>query len=150
MKPDRTERQAWALFIVRLLLGSTFILHGSQKVLGLFGGSGLSGFAGFVSRLGMPAVLGYIAPFCEFIGGWLVLLGVVTEVGALLIVPVMLVAISAVHLSHGYFLDKQGFEYPLNMLLAAFALIVGGPGKLALWDPFKKHATVRTQAAEVG
>lgn len=139
MEPPRREGQAWALFILRLLLGSTFILHGSQKVLGLFGGPGLGGFAGFASqRLGMPLFLGYLASFCEFIGGWLVLLGIATEVGALLIVPVMLVAIFTVHWPRGYFVQSNGFEYPFNLLLVALALIIGGPGRLALWNPFKK------------
>lgn len=133
------ERQAWALFVLRLLLGSTFILHGSQKVLGLFGGPGLVGFAGFASGMGMPSFLGYLAAFCEFIGGWLVLLGLVAEIGAVLIAPVMLVAIFAVHLQNGYFSQTGGFEYPLNLLLACLAVVVGGSGKLALWDPFRKR-----------
>ncbi len=133
------EAKAWAMTILRLLLGGTFILHGSQKVLGLFGGPGLAGFASFVSQnMGLPLFLGYLAAFCEFLGGWLVLLGVITELGALLIIPVMLTAIFKVHWSHGYFTQNNGFEYPLNLLLVALALLVGGPGKLALWDPWKE------------
>lgn len=132
------ETKDWAMTLLRLLLGSTFLLHGSQKVLGLFGGPGLAGFASFVNQnLGLPLFLGYLAAFCEFLGGWLVLLGVITEIGALLIIPVMLTAVFKVHWVHGYFTQNNGFEYPLNLLLVALALIVGGPGKLALWDPWK-------------
>lgn len=143
MKSICKQGPAWALLILRLLLGSTFILHGSQKVLGLFDGPGLTGFAAAVSKTGAPAALAYLAAFFEFIGGWLVLLGIAAEIGALMIAPVMLVAIAAVHWKHGYFSQKQGFEYPFNLLLVAIALILGGPGKLALWDAFKR---CRTQA----
>jgi len=140
METIRKHGPAWAMFILRLILGSVFVLHGSQKVLGLFGGQGLSGFAGFVhDKLGMPTFLGYLAALCEFVGGGMVLLGVATEVGALLIVPVMLVAVFKVHWAHGYFGQNNGFEYPLNLLLVCLALLIGGPGKLALWDPFRKR-----------
>ena len=133
------EGPAWALFVLRLLLGSTFILHGLQKVFGLFGGPGLTGFARFAhDQMGMPVVLGYVAGLCELIGGGLVLLGVATELGALLIVPVMVVAIGVVHGANGYFAQQEGFEYAWNLLLVAIALLLGGPGKWAWWDPFRK------------
>ena len=69
--------------------------------------------------------------------GLLVLLGIATELGALLIVPVMLVAVLKVHFGNGYFLPS-GAEYSLNLLLICIALILGGPGKQALWDPMAR------------
>jgi putative oxidoreductase len=127
---------AWSLFLLRVLLGTTFILHGSQKLFGLFGGPGLVGFSGYVAKqMGLPPFLGYLASVCEFVGGWLVLLGLGTEVGALMIACVMLMAIFLVHWPAGYFLPK-GFEYALNLLLVSLALIIGGAGRGALWDPF--------------
>ncbi len=67
--------QRWALTIVRLVLGSIFILHGGQKVLGLFGGPGLQGFIAWIGTMGVPAWLAYLAAFAEFIGGILMFLG---------------------------------------------------------------------------
>ena len=67
----------------------------------------------------------------------MVLLGIAAEVGALLIVPVMLVALIRVHWAAGYFLPK-GFEYALNQLCLCLAVILGGPGWMALWNPFSR------------
>lgn len=137
MEAIRKDGRDWALFVLRFVLGSTFIMHGAQKVLGLFDGKGLSGFAEGVSKMGIPAFFGYLAALFEFAGGWLVLLGIATELGALLIVPVMLVAVLKVHFDKGYFLPN-GAEYSLNLLLICIALILGGPGKQALWDPMAR------------
>ena len=139
MKCPCKEGKDWALFVVRFMLGSVFVLHGCQKVFGLFGGPGISGFAGFVNQqMGMPMFLGYAAGLFELIGGLLVLLGVLAELGAAMIVPVMLVAVFMVHWKDGYFSQNHGYEYALNLLLIAVAVILGGPGKLALWDPLKR------------
>ena len=129
--------QNWALFLVRILLGTTFILHGSQKVLGLFGGPGLAGFSTFVASLGYPAWLGYPAAFFEFFGGILLLLGIAPELGALAVIPVMVVAIASVHGKNGYFGQNGGYEYPLNLMILALVVIIGGAGEYALWDFFK-------------
>jgi putative oxidoreductase len=129
--------QAWALFLVRVTLGSIFMLHGSQKVLGLFGGSGLEGFVKWLGGLGVPPALGYLAALAEFVGGILLFFGIAAELGALMIIPVMLGAIFIVHWGHGYFGQQGGFEYPLNLILFLCAVIIGGPGKCALWNPFK-------------
>lgn len=125
-----------ALFIVRLMLGSTFALHGAQKVFGLFGGPGLQGFAGWVHTLGVPLWLGYVGALAEFIAGCMVLFGIAAEVGAVILAIDMAVAMYLVHLPHGYFIQNNGFEYPLNLIIACAAVIIGGAGAYALWDPF--------------
>lgn len=66
---DIESRGQWGLTIVRLMLGIIFILHGSQKVLGLFGGPGLAGFTAWLAGYGVPTFLAYLAAFAEFIGG---------------------------------------------------------------------------------
>ena len=131
------KQQAWALFIVRLVVGSVFFLHGGQKVFGWLGGSGIAGFIDVVCAMGVPAWLGYLAIASEFIGGCSLLFGIAAECGALLAIPVMLGAIYLVHWPKGYFVPG-GFEYPLNLLLLCIAVILGGPGTWYLWDPFKK------------
>jgi putative oxidoreductase len=128
--------QAWGLTIVRVTLGTIFIAHGSQKVFGWFGGPGLESFVGWASSFGIPGWLGYLAAFAELIGGCLLLTGIAAEIGALLVIPVMIGAVVIVHWKQGYFAQNGGFEYPLNLLLFALAIVVGGPGKLALWDLF--------------
>ena len=122
----------WALLFIRLLVGTTFALHGSQKVFGLFGGPGLAGFANWITTLGLPAMLGYVAAFVEFCGGIALALGIMPRVAAFLLIPVMLVAIWKVHWRKGFFIQNDGFEYSLNLIILLIVLIIAGPGRLAL------------------
>ena len=138
----RTEAHAmsaadWGLLFLRIGLGIVFVAHGSQKVFGWFGGPGLAGTVGFMGQMGIPVPLAYIAAFTELLGGLGVLLGVLTRTAALGLAITMLVAIFTVHLPHGFFADKQGFEYPFALLMIALALIATGPGHFSLgdWEP---------------
>jgi putative oxidoreductase len=44
-----------AFLIVRVILGLSFIAHGSQKLFGWFGGYGIAGTGGFFEGLGYSA-----------------------------------------------------------------------------------------------
>jgi putative oxidoreductase len=127
------NRPNWGLFIVRITLGAIFIAHGSQKVLGLFGGPGLEGFAQWSATMGISTPLAYLGACAELLGGILLLTGIAAELGALLVIGVMLGAVWFVHWSHGFFVQDGGFEYPLSLIFFALAILVGGPGKHALW-----------------
>jgi len=129
--------QDTALTLIRLTLGYTFILHGAQKLFGLFGGPGLQGFTSWLGTLGVGSLWAKLAAIAEFAGGVLLLTGIASEVGALLTIPVMLGAVFLVHWSKGFFGQNGGYEYPLNLVLFALAVIIGGPGKWALWNPFR-------------
>lgn len=132
---NELARSQWALTILRIFLGITFIAHGSQKVFGWFGGSGLSGFVGWLAHsFQIPAIIGYIAAYSELIAGLLLLFGIFPEFGAFLIICIMIAAIYLVHAEKGFFIMQGGYEYSLCLLIVAVAIIIGGPGKLALWD----------------
>lgn len=128
-------RHNLAMLIIRIMLGIAFIMHGGQKMLMFLTPQGFTPFVTLLNALGVPSLLAYCVPFCEFFGGIMVLLGFATELGALLIAPVMAGAIIFVHWKGGYFLPN-GFEYAFALLLASLALICGGPGCWALWNPF--------------
>lgn len=125
-----------AIFVVRVLVGVTFTLHGAQKVFGLFGGSGLEGFASFAASTGAPKLLGYAAALFELAGGIMLTLGIAAEFGALLEIPVMLGALVLVHGSKGFFIQSGGYEYALNLLILCVVIVIAGPGKWFLWNPF--------------
>ncbi len=131
--------QALGLSILRLVLGSIFIAHGAQKVFGLFGGPGLTKFVAWAGTIGVAPWLAYLAAFAELIGGCLMFLGICCELGALLTIPVMIGAVVMVHWNSGYFMQNGGFEYPLNLIFLAIAVIIGGPGFGALWDPAQRY-----------
>jgi uncharacterized membrane protein YphA (DoxX/SURF4 family) len=41
------------ILILRVVLGSIFIAHGTQKLFGWFGGGGMEGTQGFIGKLGL-------------------------------------------------------------------------------------------------
>ena len=58
--------------------------------------------------------------------------GLLTPLGALLIVASMAVAIAKVHGPKGFWIQNGGFEYNLVLLVAALALAATGAGSLSL------------------
>ena len=121
----------WMTLPLRAALGAVFIGHGAQKVFGLWGGPGLSKFAGGEGPYAwmQPGWLWMgAAAFAELLGGVLVLTGLLTRVGALFIIPVMLVAIFGVHWG-SFFMSNRGIEFPLSLLAMALALLIAGGGR---------------------
>ena len=123
-----------ALLILRIVVGALFMGHGAQKLFGVFGGPGLAGFAGWVQGLGLrPARLwAIVAGMCEFGGGLLFALGLITPIAALALLAVMLTAVATVHWTKGLWVTKGGYEYNLVLSAVAAALALGGPGIHAL------------------
>ena len=126
-----------ALLLVHIVVGSTFTLHGAQKVFGFFGGPGLTGFTSWLYTQGVPVWLGTIAAYVELLGGISVLLGIMPELGALGLICLMIGAIYLVHGSKGYFSQNGGFEYPLNLLLLCLAIMLGGVDRFCIWSWWK-------------
>lgn len=122
------------LLILRLVLGLTFVGHGSQKLFGWFGGGGLSGTTAMMQKMGLraPGFWALLATLSEFGGGLLLALGLLNPLGSLGIIATMLVAISQVHWPKGFWNTKGGFEFPLINLVAALALALTGPGAYSL------------------
>ena len=66
--PQRLEGlERLAVLILRLFLGFAFIMHGSQKLLGAFGGPGIAGVGGMLTKLGLEPV----GPEPSMLGGCL-------------------------------------------------------------------------------
>lgn len=118
-----------ALFILRLVVGLFFVGHGAQKLFGSFGGHGLQGTGQFFESLGIRPGHRHaqLAGTSEFLGGLLLALGLITPLGALLIISVMTVAILTVHAKNGPWVTDSGYEYNLVLMAAAF-VIAAGPG----------------------
>ncbi len=118
---------------LRLAVGAVFIMHGSQKLFGSFGGPGMAGVTGMVEHLGFaPAWLwAWLLAVTEFIGGLLLVLGLFTRYAALALTVDMGIAIYKVHLAHGFF-APQGVEFPLTLLAGLISLLFSGPGGLTL------------------
>ncbi len=125
---NREKWQSLAPFVLRVIVGITFALHGWQKVSG-----GLAGTAGFFTSVGIPAPMffAFIVTWVEFLGGMALILGICTHWAAKLLAIDMLVAIFTVHITKGFFIPA-GIELPLLLLGACISLMITGPGKWAL------------------
>ena len=114
------------LLILRVVLGLIFIYHSIPKLKApSLMAKGIGKSKGFVSLLGLV----------EFVAGLFLILGFLTQVGALLIVIVMLGALyyklvkwNIPFAAH----DKLGWEFDIILLAAAVALIFLGDGAISI------------------
>jgi putative oxidoreductase len=123
-----------AVLILRLFLGFAFMMHGSQKLLGAFGGGGVSGVASMMGKLGIePSLLwAWVVSITEFVGGVCLFFGFLTRFWAAGLVIDMAVAVVKVHLVNGFFVGKNGVELPLTFGVIALVILLTGPGSLSV------------------
>ena len=149
-----------AMTILRLVLEVIFFAHGSQKMLGWFGGYGFTGTMGFFTGvMHIPAVFAFLAIAAEFFGGLGLIFGLLTRVAAFGISCNMIVAIAMVHHQFGFFMNwtgaqkGEGYEYHLLLLAAMVVLMIRGAGAASfdrlLFFPTNNEARLHahTQAA---
>jgi putative oxidoreductase len=129
----------WLQTLIRITLGVVFFAHGSQKVLGWFGGQGLKETMRTMHEfLGLPTPLALLAVAAEFLGGLGLMVGLLSRIAAIGIVVIMLVAIFMVHGRNGLFLnwlgDRKGHGYEYHVLAIALAaeIVVRGSGAASL------------------
>lgn len=122
----------WALLVARVLAGVIFMAHGAQKLLGAFGGPGLS------AVVQMMGPLGYLVTVGEFFGGLGLVLGFLSRFSAASIIVIMLGAIGMVHAKFGFFMNwvgrqaGEGFEYHLLAIGILLPVVIAGPGRFAI------------------
>ena len=127
------EMQPWGALLLRLVLGAAMVFHGYGKVIpahGLHASplSAMDQYSRYVASLGIPPWLGYVSALTEFLGGILLILGLLVRPAAFMIAINMLVALFAVNLHKGY----SGSEYTLALIAIAFMLLFYGAGALAI------------------
>lgn len=135
------SKPTWAMLPLRIALGVIFLAHGAQKVFGAFGGAGFDNWINTPVQLTLPQGLPTLkfwlacAAFAELVGGLLVLIGLATRVGALLLFIVMSVALYFVHWRYGFFLRDggiDGIEYVLALWCICVALLIEGGGRASV------------------
>jgi putative oxidoreductase len=124
--------------LLRLALGIVMFPHGSQKMLGWFGGYGFSNTMSAMSK-NLPSALVFLVIIAEFFGSIALILGFLTRAGAFGIFTVMLGAVVMIHSKFGFFMNwagavadgraaPEGFEYHLLAIGIALALMLRGGG----------------------
>ena len=122
------------LLLLRVALGSIMVAHGAQKLFGWFGGHGLSGTGSGLESMGLRPgrVYAVVNGFAEFGGGALLVVGLLTPLGAAAVAGVMFVAIATVHWRNGFFNTRGGYEFNLLIVAAAIGLAFTGPGEISI------------------
>ncbi|MFE6187784.1 DoxX family protein [Streptomyces sp. NPDC056465] len=121
------------ILILRLLVGLLVAAHGVQKVSSHFGGDGLDGGAAEFRADGFRGgVLTALAAGGGQIGsGLLLAAGLLTPLAAAGTIGVMTVALT-VKRHNGLWVQNDGYEYPLVLIVTAAALAATGPGAWSL------------------
>jgi len=117
--------QPLGALILRLALGLSMTVHGYQKVVPH---GALNHYAHYVVTLGIPYWLGYVSAFTEFVGGMLLVLGLLTRFAAALVAINMLVALFTVGIHQGFGI----YNYIVALAAIAIMLVVYGAGAVAL------------------
>jgi putative oxidoreductase len=119
---------------LRVPVGIILMGHGSQKLFGWFGGYGLTGTGQWMASMGLEPgyLMALLSGSSEFFGGMALLLGLLTRPAAFVTGFTMLVAIFSVHISHGLFLQNNGYEYALALLAVCVSLIIQGSGRFGI------------------
>jgi len=129
-----------AALVLRLAAGLIFIPHGWSKVAGE---GGVAAFAAdMAANYHIPSFLGYVAAYSEFIGGILLIAGLLTRLDAFLLACTMFVATFIVQLPDALyevppnaiklFVALRAIETPLALFAITFALVWLGGGRISL------------------
>ncbi|OJX33392.1 MAG: DoxD-like family protein [Burkholderiales bacterium 68-12] len=128
-----TDNGSGALAL-RIPVGIIFAAHGAQKLFGWFGGYGLEGTGQFFGSVGLNPgyLMALLAGTAEFLGGLALILGLLVRPAAAALAFAMLIAIFAVHIGNGFFMDKGGYEYALALFAASLSLLFSGGGRFSV------------------
>jgi putative oxidoreductase len=114
-------------WLLRIALGSVFVIHGVGNIMNV---------AGFAMTLGVPHMVGLLLVMAEIAGGILVLSGgfmgdKMTRLGALMLIPVLLVVMYAMYWNDMSFsLSRMhvvgGVEYLMVLFLISLYMLLKG------------------------
>ena len=144
----RASIARWAPLPLRLIVGYGFMQHGFAKL-----SRGPDAFAAILQAAGVPAphLMSWVSILTELFGGLAVLLGAFVPLVSLPMAALLFVAILTVHLPYGFSSIKlisvtdgraqfgpPGYEVALLYLACLAALVIGGPGPMAIDNRLRK------------
>jgi putative oxidoreductase len=124
------ETALYGIALLRLSLGSLFVVHGLLKVL-MFT---LPGTAQFFTSVGLPGFMAMPVALAEILGGGLLIAGIYTRWVALGLFPILLVATFKVHGANGWLFSNTGggWEFPAFFAIACLVQFLLGDGAFAI------------------
>ncbi|GAB4486116.1 MAG: DoxX family protein [Thermodesulfovibrionales bacterium] len=129
---------SFSYLFARVALGVVMLPHGSQKVLGLFGGQGYEKTLEAFTRMGFLPILVIALMVSEFLGSIFLIAGFMTRLWALAIGISMATCAYLNHFKNGFFMNwfgaqqGEGFEFHILVVGLALCLVVGGGGAFSL------------------
>jgi putative oxidoreductase len=133
----KTDNSPAQLFI-RLALGVVMFPHGAQKVLGWFGGPGITKTLQAFAGMGFPAWSVVVLMGVEFLGSALLIFGFLTRLWAIGIGVSITICMFMNHVQNGFFMNwlgqqkGEGFEYHILVIGICIALLVKGGGAISV------------------
>lgn len=147
--PVNKAYNSWGPFILRIIVGIGFLVHGYAKL-----SKGPEGFTKLLHLVGVPApqVMAWLAIISEFVGGIALILGAFVSIVSIPLIITMLTALITIHYKFGYSsiktigLDENGPKfgppgYEINLLYigALIMLIFIGAGKVSIDSMIAGH-----------
>lgn len=125
--------------IIRLTLALVILPHGTQMLLGWFGGNGFSGTMQYFTQVEqLPWIIGFMVIMIQSVGSIFILLGLGSRIVAFGLAVLFVGIILTSHYQYGFFMNwygtqkGEGYEYHLLVIGLALALMVAGSGNYSL------------------
>jgi len=115
---------------IRASIGAIFIVHSLKK----FDPS----WQEWLISIGIPPEMQLPIALAEFIGGILLVVGVLTRVTGSIFALILLGAIVHIRWENGFFVSQGGWEWDLVMLAVVLTIIAAGPGRISISHIVKK------------
>ena len=126
------------ILLLRWIIGIYLFIGGAGKALHWFGGYGMPATIEFFAKAGISAPLAYLSSYTEFLGGFLLIVGLFTRPVAFAILINMTVA-TIVSL-HGGLMGPTSAQTPLLFLIVDLAVLLSGPMAYSLDRLFFRKA----------
>ncbi len=108
---------------IRILAGIAFIAHGIPKLVDP------AMTQGFFGNIGLPPELAIPIGLLEVVGGFAILVGVLTRVASILFITEMIGSTLVAKVSEGF---VGGYELDLLLMFISISLLLTGPGRVSI------------------
>lgn len=115
---------------IRASIGAIFLVHSLKKFDPIW--------QEWLVGIGMPPEMQLPIALAEFIGGILLIVGVLNRITGAIFSVILLGAIFHIRWENGFFISQGGWEWDLVMLASVLTIIVAGPGRISLTSLIKK------------
>jgi putative oxidoreductase len=118
-------RASLALLLLRTFVGTAFVLHSFLKTPNL---------PGFARKFKIPVYMAAAAAYTQLVGGFLLILGLLTPIAGIAVAVTMVVAVSKLKTRGEKFLDPEGHSWESAgfYLVASIVIVLMGPGAYSL------------------